>query len=285
MFKVINYLLLICISSCSSSVILADNRIPVSKTSFQGQWLVEHVLVDQKSDNGLPPQYYIPKYLGRIIDLSPSLFTINKPADATCERPNFHKKKLLLSQLIAQSIHSRAYEKNSVLINDIQLNTTEKIVDAYYLYCNQEARVKDYGMAAEEDLSNVVWLVKLNDNQLAMSWHDQTILILSPLQKKQPIAASFPCEKAQTTIEKKICSDVALAAFDQSVSQTYRASLKYYQSLSNKAQLTNNLKQEQRKWLKTRNECTTDTLCLRTQMDKRIDDLIYDLTEVMYEQR
>lgn len=283
MARFVYRILSIIIITCVTSFSYAENHLSIS--SLQGQWQVQKVLIDQQSDNGLPAHYYIPKYLGRIINITSASFSMNKPEDAICELPSLHHKPILLSKLIAKSIDSRAYSNNAVRIEDMQLDTLDKKLQASYLFCDGKARAKEYGMFAEEDLSNAVWLVKLDKNQIAMSWHDQTILILSPVITGQEIKASFSCNKAGTLVEHKICEDIGLAAFDQSVFLAYRSALNYYKNQSNAEQLTSALKKQQRAWLKRRDECKTNQLCLSTTMDKRIDDLIYDLAELIYQQR
>lgn len=285
MFKVIYCLLLICVGTSMSFFASAASHVPAPTKILEGEWLVEQVLIDQKADNGLPGHYNIPKYLGRIFTIKPSIFSINKPEDEVCNNPTYEIKNLLLSQVIAKSIESRAFTKGSVLIEDMQLKTNDQRFQFYYLSCDKQQRVKNYGMAAEDDLSNVVWLIKLSENKMAISWHDQTILVLSPILQKQEIKASFNCDKAETSLERKICSDLGLALFDQSVSEAYHSNMAYYRSQENASQLITFLKANQRKWLKSRDECKINDICLRTKMDKRIDSLIYDLSELMYEQR
>lgn len=267
---------------CRIASAFADVRVP---DAWQGQWVVDQVLIDQSSDNGLPPQYNIPKYLGRIFNISASSLKINKPEDAVCKSPRFEQKKQLLSQLIADSIDSRAYSKNAVLIEDMQLNMDDKLIDVSYLSCDKQPRVNMYGMPPAHDQSNVVWFITLSEGQLALSWHDQTILILSPITAQQKPIASFDCKKAASVVEHALCRDLGLAFFDRSVADAYHALLTTYRAQKDSQQLTTQLKAAQRTWLKSRNKCKRDPLCLSASMDKRIDSLIYDLADIMYENR
>lgn len=66
-----------------------------------------------------------------------------------------------------------------------------------------------------------------------------------------PVARpSFPCDTAQATVEKLICSDAALAALDRELDAVYRAALAQAQG-----PLARPLRQAQRGWVKGRNEC------------------------------
>jgi uncharacterized protein len=63
-------------------------------------------------------------------------------------------------------------------------------------------------------------------------------------------APTFDCAKAQGAVEKLICSDAGLAALDRRLGEVYRAA-------STKAQgrLATQLREEQRGWVKGRNDC------------------------------
>ena len=69
-------------------------------------------------------------------------------------------------------------------------------------------------------------------------------------------AASFPCEKATTAVEKSICADKAVSELDEHLGRYYsaaRAALGTGKSC---------LAQDQKAWLKTRNACK-DAKCLK----------------------
>lgn len=67
-------------------------------------------------------------------------------------------------------------------------------------------------------------------------------------------AASFDCAKAQTQVEKLICSDAELSRLDEELTATYAVALK----MDDKAA---SIRQAQQQWLKRRNDCS-DRNCL-----------------------
>jgi uncharacterized protein len=70
-----------------------------------------------------------------------------------------------------------------------------------------------------------------------------------------PLAAlaqgpTFDCAKAQGEVERLICSDAALAALDRKLDSVYKAA-----SAQAKGKLATRLREEQRGWVKGRNDC------------------------------
>jgi uncharacterized protein len=70
-----------------------------------------------------------------------------------------------------------------------------------------------------------------------------------------PVAAraegpTFNCAKAQGEVEKLICSDASLAALDRKLAEVYKAA-----TSKAKGKLATRLREEQRGWVKGRNDC------------------------------
>jgi uncharacterized protein len=61
---------------------------------------------------------------------------------------------------------------------------------------------------------------------------------------------TFDCAKAQGEVEKLICSDASLAALDRRLDGVYKAA-----SAKAKGRLATQLREEQRGWVKGRNDC------------------------------
>ncbi len=78
-------------------------------------------------------------------------------------------------------------------------------------------------------------------------------------------AAGFDCAKASTLVETVICSDSEISTLDETLSSSYRDAL----AVSSNA---NNIKLDQRNWLKKRNLCK-DKACLKDSYNQRINEL------------
>ena len=94
-----------------------------------------------------------------------------------------------------------------------------------------------------------------------------TVLLLAA----SPPTPGFDCSKAITALDRLICSDQDLATLDRSLSDRY-AQLRDRVTPEGLA----TLRDSQRKWLATRQECMggeTATLCLSSRYTDRINDL------------
>jgi uncharacterized protein YecT (DUF1311 family) len=75
-------------------------------------------------------------------------------------------------------------------------------------------------------------------------------------------AASFDCEKANTKIEKLICSDASLSKFNDDLNAAYRSAL-------HDAQQATAIRRDQLQWMKNRNNCS-EIICIKNAYTTRI---------------
>lgn len=268
-------------SSCHSEISHDENL--VSLMEMQGNWQVTDVLTDTKQfqKQGLEVKYLLPLYLGRIFTISDSAIVINSTVQEACLTPKLIENRTDTTKLFSKSFDTRFPEKTKVTAQDMGLllkDNTE--ISAFYLSCNGAMLSKYKGLKVLDDNSNAIWLIRLDQLRYAISWHDETLLVLERVKDDAKPVASFDCAKATTTVEKTICGNVGLAAYDKSLSQSYKQVLDYY-LLHNKIE-ANKLKQSQVQWLMQRNKCGNKLHCLETQMEERIDNLIYGLADYMY---
>ena len=266
-----------------------DNSNPTSTNSFlYDQWQVNQVLFDRSeksSIQGIHESINVPKYLGRLITIKPDTFSINTHDNPLCNEAAFTQNKSSAGELIAQSI-SIGVGSGRTLPQDIEFPiTSETVIDVFYLTCQGVLQSKDRGMEVLADKSNATWLVPLPNDQIALSWHEQSVLILNRVSEDAIPSASFDCSNAGTTVEKTLCSNIGLAAYDKSLARAYHEARAYYQSKANATDGLNELKDTQREWIIERNKCGSDQDCLQKTMDIRIGDIIYDVNDYAYRHR
>jgi len=80
-------------------------------------------------------------------------------------------------------------------------------------------------------------------------------------------AASFPCEKASTTVEKMVCADAALSEYDEHLGRYYRGGRI---TLGAAGQC---LVKDQRDWLSTKRNKCKDKECLKRVYLERLAEL------------
>ncbi|GIZ51120.1 lysozyme inhibitor LprI family protein [Noviherbaspirillum aridicola] len=81
------------------------------------------------------------------------------------------------------------------------------------------------------------------------------------------LAASYDCKKASTLTEIVICADQRLSVYDEQLSAVYNR-IKKANPLA-ESELVNS----QRKWLKSRNTCSSDVGCLSNAYASRLLEL------------
>lgn len=88
-------------------------------------------------------------------------------------------------------------------------------------------------------------------------------LLFLPLFGASPATGpSFDCHKAQSFVEKSICSDEALAALDLRMSEAFK-------SVVSQSAPATSLRAEQREWIKVRDACT-EIACIKASYESRL---------------
>ena len=109
----------------------------------------------------------------------------------------------------------------------------------------------------------------------SLTWmFSSVILIATP-------SLAMDCKKASTKMERKICASSSLMELDRKLGVAYREAARYCAALPAKddeAALSSTLKEEQRTWLKVRDECKDDK-CIESAYKSRIEVLSPQLTE------
>lgn len=256
---------------------------------MNGMWQVTKVYVDTgKSRRNIARDDKFNDYIyqGRTITVSPHKMAINTPVDDPCSTPGFYTKPTTVKALIDNSISTRLPTGSAPPVEDMKLPVlaSDKI-DVHYLMCEGKPASKNRGSVVEEDMSNAVWFVVMSEQSLLMSWQEETILLLEPVTDDIKPIASYNCAKAGTVVEKTICGSVGLAAYDKSVSETYKKIRAYYRSKPNTDKYIKELKKNQREWLKKRNSCSSDEKCLEKSMAKRISSMEYVFRKYLYKRR
>lgn len=256
---------------------------------MNGMWQVTKVYVDtgeSRRNIARDDKFNDYIYQGRTLSVSPRNMAINTPVDDPCSMPGFYTKPTTVKALIDNSISTRLPGGTAPPVEDMKLPVLagDKI-DVHYLMCEGKHASKNRGSVVEENLSNAVWFIVMSEHALLMSWQEETILLLEPVTGSTKPIASYNCAKAGTVVEKTICGSVGLAAYDKSVSETYKKIRAYYRSKSNTGKYLKELKKNQMEWLKKRNSCGNDEKCLEKSMAKRISNMEYVFRKYLYKNR
>ena len=287
-------LALLLVLSLTTAACQAENKLQPKPTALtaalMGTWQVTQVHTDQGESHWSrtrEDKYNIHKYLGRVFTINPQALTTNAPEDKRCDEPRAITHRTTAGKLFATSIASRPFDSVRPTAKDFQLPLSDgATVEVISLQCKEGPYAKGLGGGLEPNTGiDGVWLMALSTEQLALRWHDETILILRPLTEGTKPVASFNCAKASTVAEKAICGSVALALYDQSVGNTYKQAIEYYQSRNSATEQLTELKKTQTQWLAQRDNCKADSACLEKAMGDRVVEIEDGIAAYAYENR
>ena len=275
-------------TSCQAENRPVSTPVAVSPT-LVGTWQVTEVQIDQGDSHRKQTtdhEYNVHQFLGRVFSFTPQLITTNAPEEKRCENPKIISTRITALELVSKSLASRGFSPNRPGPKDFQLPLADnESVEALSVLCKDELWNKNLGGGLGKNVGlKGAWIVVLKNEQLALRWDDEAILILRRLPQDAKPVASFDCKKASIEAEKSICQSVALASLDESVAQTYKFALAYFKTQKASAKL-DGLRKSQKEWLAQRNACAADTACLEKTMETRIEDLEYEVAEYGYERR
>lgn len=277
--------LLLILSLAGSACHSKDDSIsaPVAlPASLIGTWQVAEVHTDQGNahwSGTKEDKYNIYKFLGRAFVLTPQRLTTNAPRDKRCDTPKIIVHHTTAGRVVETSIASRPLAMARPTPKDFQLPLSDDApVEVLSLICKDGPYVGNLGGDLNPNVGiNGAWIIVLNKEEIALRWNDETILVLNRLAENTKPVASFNCAKASSTAEKTICASVPLAAYDQSVAQTYALALEYFKTKNYAAAKVAGFKESQRLWRTQRNACDADKMCLEKFMGDRIVKINYQV--------
>lgn len=82
-------------------------------------------------------------------------------------------------------------------------------------------------------------------------------------------ASAFDCRKAKTRAEHTVCGSASLRYLDEQLNMEYR----YAKKIARSAWFKRRLITSQRRWMKTRNRCSSRRSCLHRVYTSRLADL------------
>lgn len=234
---------------------------PTSST-IDGLWQVTQVNIDNETTRTLNYQLNDPRLLGRVITISTKSIENNLPEKDVCTAPTLSIERSTLNQFIGKSMGG---DKSISAKNYSLKENGQAEVSLFKIACHSGSfGPSDNGVGSS--------FAALNPQKMLVNWYDGSLLQLERLPKAPKPAASFDCAKSKSIVEKTICSDFNLSAYDKSVSQAWLLAKKQATDVGDK-KLAASLNSTQKSWLLQRDKCRDDKDCLADTMQKRIDAL------------
>jgi hypothetical protein len=228
--------------------------------TLAGTWEVVHVAVDHGDQ---PHWLYFPedpRLLGRLVSISASELSIDNDS-RVCRSPSITAlPKAGLQKFIGQRFPRPPQEGTPMqpTLADFELAIADASVVPEQIGCSNEA--SEWQGA---------WIVPVAPERLLTNYDNSGfVLVLERRNGPGLIKPSFACAKARSAVEQAICSSATLAGYDRSVAAAYR------RALSLAGDESADVRQEQTRWLASRNACGSDAACLAKSMRERTAQLM-----------
>lgn len=226
---------------------------------LQGQWVVVQVAVDHSDQPHWLYSPNDPRLLGRLLTIGSTGVVLNDDSPA-CASPTYTiEPSESLQHFIGKNYRRPPAFQVPPLptLDDFDLHLRDVAVSPLQIHCTPAA-----------SSWATTWFVLTADRLLVGEADSSHLLVLQRVDPQTPIRASFDCAKAGSVVERAICGSRALAAYDRSVAAAYRLALR------NAGDDSAAVRQDQRKWLETRDACGGDAACLVQSMRERVDELM-----------
>jgi hypothetical protein len=229
-----------------------------------GAWEVERVLLNLNDQPRWPYQPNDPYLMGRELRISNEGVRFSLSEDGTCRPGGWSQRSATWGFLMEAGFSTSADASTTPADYGLKVSPRSKVT--VYPFCPRPGANKSNVDADTRWVRSGFWLVRTGPRTIAMRLQDDVMLILG----RRPAAAkprpSFPCKRAESPTEKAICDSFTLAALDRSVALAWKRS-------GERGLVDAELAEDQKKWLRDRDACGTDTSCLAKSMEERITEL------------
>lgn len=139
-----------------------------------------------------------------------------------------------------------------------------------WLACSQGS-LGPLNEAASAPKGSQTWLVSAPQGQRHMLWYGDTVLTLNAVPAGSRTRPSFACNRARLAAERSICASNSLASLDKSLATAWADALK---ACEGQPACLQPLRQQQKAWVKQRNQCGNNEACLRETLRDRLEVLV-----------
>ena len=232
---------------------------------FAGTWLVIQVAADRQDPQNWVFKPQDPRLLNRVMTIgSDGRLDFNLTTEACDHVAWAPRSPSRLSALTALTF-ARGPGRKAPSLADFDLKFADPTVKPWVARCPADPGSKD----RPASWGHAAWFAMLDATRLGVAYDSDTVLVLDKLPPGTPVRPSFACTGARSATETAICGSQALAGYDRSIADVY-ARVVQKADAGKRAPL----EQEQKAWLKTRDACNADNVCLSNSMADRLGLLV-----------
>jgi len=252
------YKILIFVLSFVASIVSYAAPVNIEGTA----WVVKKAEINTELTRTLQYQYNDDRLVGRVITFNKGNIEANLPEDTDCQQPEYKESKSTVDGFIKSTIGEA--DSASAKSYELDVNGKENV-----FVLTPECHKGTFG---DINTGRNSKLAIISNNKMLINWYDGTILVMAPLDSKEKPKPSFSCSNAKSASEKTICSDYELSSYDKSIDNAWKEAKDLARSSDNQY-LSEKVTSTQKKWLKERNSCGDDKVCLKNNMKKRLEEI------------
>jgi hypothetical protein len=240
--------------------------------SLIGIWEVSGAHIDTGATHTPSYQYDDPRLTGRVITITANNMMAESLSSAPCTGITVATKRMSALSLVSDSMAGRAMAPEKPTPEDYELPLkSNSLIDVISINCKENG-LWHRGLGARGGVRGA-WIIGLPNGQLAIRWLGETILLLDKVEQNTKPKPSFACEKANTPVEKTICSSISLAGYDRSVATYYAWNNDAFKKVKD-IKAIKRLSLDQKNWVKEKRDiCGTNEKCLEHEMAERLEVL------------
>lgn len=234
---------------------------------FVGTWLVAQVAADRQDPQNWVFKPQDPRLLNRVMTISvDGRLDFNLTTEA-CSRVAWAAQPPSRLSALAAHTFVRGGGRKAPTLADFNLKFADSPVTPWAARCPADPGSKDKPAA----WGNAAWFTMLDATRLGVAYDSDTVLVLERIPPGAPVRSSFACAGAKSPTEVAICGSQALAGYDRSIADLYPRVLQKANTTKRAA-----IEQEQQAWLKTRDACKADNVCIANSMADRLGLLVQE---------
>jgi len=215
-----------------------------------GTWEVVHVAVDMADQPHWKHRPEDPSLIGRELVIGAEQVRFADFRETHCEPASWKRESWTWKNLVDNVFLG---PKSTATPADWRVKAPAKGKMVVHVPCGQS-----------ETWQRASWLVTVGPDLAIMELDPETVLFLARRKSDAKPKPSFSCAKASTASEKAICDSFVLSAWDRSVALAWQK--------AQEAGINDSI-DEQKAWLKTRDACAADAVCLEAAMKQRANKL------------
>lgn len=244
-----------------------------------GTWQVVGASVSTEREDRLLYQRNDARLVGRFITFLPDQITSDLQEAFGCKQLRWVVTHTSLDALLIQTLQRTKPASSGAAgqagqqaraFGLLLSAPADQPTDVQWLACSQGS-LGPLNEAASAPKGSQTWLVSAPQGQRHMLWYGDTVLTLKAVPAGSRTRPSFACNRARLAAERSICASNSLASLDKSLATAWADALK---ACEGQPACLQPLRQQQKAWVKQRNQCVRDEACLLQALRDRLESLI-----------